>query len=502
MLHPTTQKLINRLAEMTSARKIDWTIRPNGDLVYSASFYSIVLTASTKGLVIYDDEGKELEHITANQLIATSASEAVTYADLIESIRAGALRYARGTETAISTLLEELGSESQKPEAFSEQTASTRAASEELPSVGVKASLVDDRKPDFSQDFDHEIPFRVYGGTTETEALDEASAGDPDLDQAPFRLDEMRWIQSPRRAKQFNDDKEEKRSVFSAREEQSGSQPDFVECSIFCPPGARRTRLLQVQVFLNLPNSDHRHSVEVTANKIDKRAALRRRKALETKLYHGQFIDLALSSTDPTTRKGFGLDTLSSESIQWLGEPTSVSFFCRLADDTPLGDHLLTCRVALDGAPIGEIGFAIEVRPADSERRHEAELVADTEPKPFNSVFLSYAREDKDEVDKFSRVYGSLGIKVHRDIDTLQPGDNYQIRLVDMIRSSDAFVLLWSTAAQSSEAVREEVNEALAAEKRSLRPKFIPFPIEGPPVPRPWVEFADRHIGDPIYHRS
>ena len=108
MLHPSTQKLIDRLAEMTAAKKIDWAEHENGGVRYATEGYSVVLTEAPVELVIFSSAEKELERATVDQLMATPESDGGTYSDLVTGMHAEALRFARGTETAISTLLNQL----------------------------------------------------------------------------------------------------------------------------------------------------------------------------------------------------------------------------------------------------------------------------------------------------------------------------------------------------------------------------------------------------------
>ena len=108
MLHPSTQKLIDRLAEMTETKKIQWAEQTGENVVYATEGYSVVLTAQPVELVIYSDSEKELERATVDQLLATPAVDGGTYSDVLSSMQSEALRFARGTETAISTLLDQL----------------------------------------------------------------------------------------------------------------------------------------------------------------------------------------------------------------------------------------------------------------------------------------------------------------------------------------------------------------------------------------------------------
>ena len=63
MLHSSTKKLIDRLAEMTELGKLDWTEGDDGNIIYSTEGYSVHLPASADEVLITSIEGKELERI-------------------------------------------------------------------------------------------------------------------------------------------------------------------------------------------------------------------------------------------------------------------------------------------------------------------------------------------------------------------------------------------------------------------------------------------------------
>nr|WP_070960053.1 hypothetical protein [Hyphomonas sp. Mor2] len=105
MLHPSTKKLIDRLAEMTELGKLDWTEGENGDLVYSTEGYSVCLPDGGREVVIHSIEGKELERAAADALAGTMTDAGTPYAQIVAEMGAEAGRIARGTETAISSLL-------------------------------------------------------------------------------------------------------------------------------------------------------------------------------------------------------------------------------------------------------------------------------------------------------------------------------------------------------------------------------------------------------------
>ncbi|MEL7041795.1 MAG: hypothetical protein AAGL90_09735 [Pseudomonadota bacterium] len=105
MLHASTKKLIDRLAEMTELNKLDWTEGEAGSVTYSTEGYSVSLTEAPNELVITSKDGKELERATAEDLAASPHEEAGTYASVVATMTQEAARTARGTEAAISTLL-------------------------------------------------------------------------------------------------------------------------------------------------------------------------------------------------------------------------------------------------------------------------------------------------------------------------------------------------------------------------------------------------------------
>ncbi len=105
MLHPSTRKLIDRLAEMTELGKLDWTEGENGSLVYSTEGYSVRLPEGAQEIIIQSIDGKELERAATEDLASTMSEHGTSYAQIVADMGAEANRYARGTETAISSLL-------------------------------------------------------------------------------------------------------------------------------------------------------------------------------------------------------------------------------------------------------------------------------------------------------------------------------------------------------------------------------------------------------------
>ena len=75
-------------------------------------------------------------------------------------------------------------------------------------------------------------------------------------------------------------------------------------------------------------------------------------------------------------------------------------------------------------------------------------------------------------------------------------------RLYLEIDRCDLFLLFWSSHAQSSRWVRNEVKYALSRQgpDELAPPEIRPVIIEGPPIPPPWPELAHLHFGDRLVY--
>lgn len=105
MLHASTRKLIDRLAEMTELGKLDWTEDEAGNIAYATEGYSVSLTEDPSEVIITSRDGKELERATAEEIAATQQEDGTSYTAVVAAMGKEAARIARGTEVAISTLL-------------------------------------------------------------------------------------------------------------------------------------------------------------------------------------------------------------------------------------------------------------------------------------------------------------------------------------------------------------------------------------------------------------
>ena len=112
------------------------------------------------------------------------------------------------------------------------------------------------------------------------------------------------------------------------------------------------------------------------------------------------------------------------------------------------------------------------------------------------NVFLSYRSVNRAWVLNLYDVLRELGHKVFLDQTALKPGDQLIRELQDALKTSQAGILIWSSATQDSEWVQREYQtlERLAGERRDFR--FVPLMLDRSALPlfaqnRIFLDFAD-----------
>ncbi|MEM7638194.1 MAG: hypothetical protein AAF269_03945 [Pseudomonadota bacterium] len=131
MLHASTRKLIDRLAEMTELGKLDWTEDEAGNIAYATEGYSVSLTEDPGEVIITSKDGKELERATAEEIAATQQEDGTSYTTVVAAMGKEAARIARGTEAAISTLLAGMDDAPETVEAESDLAEDTETLQED-----------------------------------------------------------------------------------------------------------------------------------------------------------------------------------------------------------------------------------------------------------------------------------------------------------------------------------------------------------------------------------
>ena len=118
----------------------------------------------------------------------------------------------------------------------------------------------------------------------------------------------------------------------------------------------------------------------------------------------------------------------------------------------------------------------------------------------YYSSFISYAREDAVFVN---RLYDSLqakGVRSWLDSHDLPWGARMRPAVFDAIRVHDKTVIVLSAHSLASEWVEDEVNRAIAEERRTGRDKLFPVNLDGAvfEADEAWAQLVrdDRNIGD------
>ncbi|MCF6328346.1 MAG: hypothetical protein L3J02_00890 [Henriciella sp.] len=180
MLHPSTKKLIDRLAEMTERGKLEWSDGPDDAVTYVTEGYSVSLLAQLNELVITSKDGKELERATADELNATPTESGGTYSHVVAAMTKEATRVARGTESAISTLLAGIDIDSDEiPDVAAED------APEEV--LGAEARIEDIVDDTAALSADDVAGIKTVNAPVETDRMPETSA--PETEAAPTEGD-------------------------------------------------------------------------------------------------------------------------------------------------------------------------------------------------------------------------------------------------------------------------------------------------------------------------
>jgi hypothetical protein len=109
MLHESTQQLIRKLYELTSADSLAWTEAEHCAARLETEGYVVEIAAAPPSLRLLRADGRELETAPSDVLAAVNwPSGDGTYATRVTEMASRAQRIARGAEQAIATILSSL----------------------------------------------------------------------------------------------------------------------------------------------------------------------------------------------------------------------------------------------------------------------------------------------------------------------------------------------------------------------------------------------------------
>lgn len=145
MLHPSTKKLIDRLAQMTAQQKISWVLgERENSIAYETEGYRVLLDGDPPSLRLTDALGAELETADHTLLSDTSHADGGTYSDVVANLHAEAFRVARGTESAISAVLQGLADTASETDDSALSTVDLAPNKDEADETPVEPDTVED----------------------------------------------------------------------------------------------------------------------------------------------------------------------------------------------------------------------------------------------------------------------------------------------------------------------------------------------------------------------
>jgi hypothetical protein len=101
------------------------------------------------------------------------------------------------------------------------------------------------------------------------------------------------------------------------------------------------------------------------------------------------------------------------------------------------------------------------------------------------NIFISYANEDRQHVQRLRALLGAI-VGEHAifvDQDEVRAGSAWTLELARAIVSSTHFVVIWSSSARDSHWVNQEVTSAVELSQEQPRRRIIPVRIDPTPLP-------------------
>jgi len=94
-------------------------------------------------------------------------------------------------------------------------------------------------------------------------------------------------------------------------------------------------------------------------------------------------------------------------------------------------------------------------------------------------VFISYARENREFVDRAVVLLKAGGVKVFIDVNDIKYGEKWEVVLNDSICKCERMLVFWSSAASQSDWVKREWRLAVELQK-----VIVPWSLDQTPLPK------------------
>ena len=252
-------------------------------------------------------------------------------------------------------------------------------------------------------------------------------------------------------------------------------QQKTVNSTVFAPSMAERGEVMTIQLLL-YTDSQYSNAIK-KAKKLDPDAVEKTTSVMGVPLKKGDVVTAHLSFFAPNVKKEYIIIQSNDKKITWTSNIEAIIFSVYI--DKHFNRKLLNGKVdlMLDGVPIEEITFCIKIVNGNLG----ITALADTLPRRFDKVFISYSHEDADKVQYISETCKAVKCNYFFDRHSLAPGDVFPEKIFKYIDNADLFILCWSENAAASEWVRKERKRALDnwnRDNKSLR--F--YPISIPPI--------------------
>ena len=290
------------------------------------------------------------------------------------------------------------------------------------------------------------------------------------------------------------------------------SQGDEVHCTAYAPPSAQPDNSFLVQVFAHL--KEQAAELAELAACPDPTARSYGTKKLAGPVERGRELSFTLQMP------GLEIDD-PTQSVVWNGDIECVAYGVTVPADFRPKTVVGTVTVAVlnaEGArvPVGTLKFmfkvaaadapqpvaSVAVAPAQTQAATPAAVAAGQSYVPHKRAFISYASQNRPEVQKRVQMLLAEGVECYMDVLTFRPGERWESNIYQYIDRCDIFYLFWSEAAKGSPWVRQEIVYALKKKGESplAPPEIMPIPIEGPPIVPPPEDLSHLHFNDPILY--
>jgi TIR domain len=269
------------------------------------------------------------------------------------------------------------------------------------------------------------------------------------------------------------------------------ASPDLVDVSVFGPNAIPAGHEGLIQVFLH--RLENKLTVYGLAMEADPNAKRRGVHTLAAEITRGQCVELILEA------QGLAVNE-AKQTLIWRGQPCACQFTVAAPRASAGRTFHARVIVLVDTVPIGSVSFALGVIKRRASRS-KIKICGDR-ARRYTYAYLCYASQDRHEVIRRAQMLKAAGIDFFNDLLSLEPGENWGVRLYEEIDRCDVFYLFWSSHAKASEWVMIETEYALALRTQSedSNPDIIPIVIEGPPPPPPPASLRDIHFNDSLIY--